>query len=293
MKDKKILNTRRFSDVHVHCLASLKDEKKIAERIDALIAQGLEKMFVIVTPKEKQGSWLLEKTTPPRVKDPAVSRSVDEAAWIEEFLKKYDLKETLIPFLDTRFLLRDIDRKIGHFYGKGFKGIKGVFLPKADKLLRVDGIPQTLGISLKDYYRIQQEIFQGARKYGLPVLYHISLLEYFDYFQNFLKDFPEIKINIPHIGYSRRNIGNLMDNFENCFTDPSFLASLFRNNRKRYHEFVVRYQDRVMMGSDSSLLDSTGAVLEYVELFEEMGLSPRVTKKILVENARNYLAGSH
>ena len=169
-------------------------------------------------------------------------------------------------------------------------GIKGAFIPESDRVLNVQGIPQALGLSTDNYCRIQQEIFACAHELNLPLLYHINLSQYVDWFRSALQRFPQLMISIPHLGYSLRRITDILEQYENTYTDPAFLIDLLRKNNKRYLKFIHTHYDRIMMGSDAIISESIKEIFPYVTYFANLEMPEHIRDTILRGNAYNFLS---
>ena len=171
-------------------------------------------------------------------------------------------------------------------------GIKGAFIPEPDRVLNIQAIPHALGISIESYCQIQQEIFRCAHELDLPLLYHINLSQHFDWASKFLNPFPQLKVNIPHLGYSLRRIMDILNRFENTYTDPAFLISLLRKNNQRYLNFIDTYHKRIMMGSDAIISNPIEEITSYVDYFSHLSMSDQIKHNILRENACTFLSNT-
>jgi predicted TIM-barrel fold metal-dependent hydrolase len=157
-------------------------------------------------------------------------------------------------------------------------------------VLNIQGIPQALGISIDSYFRIQEEIFSCAHELNLPLLYHINLSQYYDWIATLLKKFPLLTVNIPHLGYSLRRVAEILDQFENTYTDPSYLISLLKKNNRRYLSFISTYDRKILSGSDAIITGSPEDITAYPRYFDSLGLPDASTDRILRKNARRFLS---
>ncbi len=280
----------KFIDVHVHGFLKPADEKRFKINIDTLIKQGLEKIIIAVLPHH-DFDYQLKLSLSPHNIQPAIGKdNFDETILLTDWINKYSFKQIVVPFFDVRFLTEKIREKIISCKESGFRGIKGAFIPESDRVLNVRGIPQALGISLDDYCRIHQEVFACAHELNLPLLYHINLSQYFDWAHTALQRFPQLKINIPHLGYSLRRITDIIEQYENTYTDPAFLITLLRKNNKRYLNFINTHYNRIMMGSDAIISESVKEIIPYVNYFANLEMSEHAKNTILRRNAYSFLS---
>ena len=280
----------KFVDVHVHGFLKPTDEKRFKNNIQTLIRQGLEKIIITALPYHNF-EYQLKLSLSPQNIHPAIGKdNVDETILLTGWIKRYGFQQIVVPFFDVRFLTEKIREKIISCKELGFMGIKGAFIPEPDRILDIQGIPQALGISIDSYCQIQQEIFRCAYELNLPLLYHINLSQYFDWAYKFLQRFPNLKVNIPHLGYSLRRIVDILNRFENTYTDPAFLISLLRKNNQRYLNFINNYHTRIMMGSDAIISNPTKEIISYVNYFAHLSMPDHVKNTILRENAYTFLS---
>jgi len=280
----------KFIDVHVHGFLKPTDEKRFKNNIRTLRGQGLEKIIITSLPYHNF-EYQLKLSLAPQNIHPAIGKdNVDETILLTDWNKRYGFQQIVVPFFDVRFLTEKIREKIIFCKELGFMGIKGAFIPEPDRILNIQGIPHALGISIESYCQIQREIFRCAHELNLPLLYHINLSQYFDWASTLLQRFPTLKVNIPHLGYSLRKIVEILNRFENTYTDPAFLISLLRKNNPRYLNFINKYHTRIMMGSDAIISHPTKEIISYVDYFAHLSMPEQVKNAILRENAYTFLS---
>ncbi len=280
----------KFIDAHVHGFLKPTDENLFKINIDTLTKQGLEKIIIAVLPYHDFDYQLKLSLSPHNIQSAICKNNFDETILLIDWIKKYKFQQIIVPFFDVRFLTENIREKIISCKESGFMGIKGAFIPESDRVLNVQGIPQALGISTDNYCRIQQEIFACAHELNLPLLYHINLSQYFDWTRSALQRFPQLKINIPHLGYSLRKITAIIEQYENTYTDPAFLIDLLRKNNKRYLNFINTHYNRIMMGSDAIISESIKEIFSYANYFANLAMPEHVRDTILRGNAYNFLS---
>jgi predicted TIM-barrel fold metal-dependent hydrolase len=279
-----------FIDSHVHGFLKPSDEKSFICNIDALKKEGLEKIVITALPYHDFDYQLKLSLSPQNIQPAINNENHDETLLLTDWIKRYSLQQTVIPFFDTRFLTENIRETIIACKESGFRGIKGAFIPEPDRVLNIQGIPQALGISIDSYSQIQQEIITCAHELNLPVLFHINLSHYFDWISTLLQKVPSLKLTIPHLGYSLRRTIDILNLFENTFTDPSYLISLLRKNNPRYLNFISTYHKRILMGSDAIISNPIEGILSYVDYFTHLAMPDHVKNAILRDNAYTFLS---
>ena len=192
----------------------------------------------------------------------------------------------IIPFLDARYIRKDIEQKFKMYHDQGFKGLKLLYVPEEDTVSRIVGMENTFGQSLVKSEKITLLLVDCASHYGMPVLIHVDLRRYAEFTEELLKNHPRINFNIAHFGFSRKKIAPLLDRYPNCYTDMSSLVTYIKQNPSSYLDFVKYYQDRILFGSDS-LIGETETVLKtsrfVIDWLDDMGLAEKILYK-------NYLA---
>ena len=280
-----------FIDAHVHGFLKPSDSKRFKDNISTLIDHGLEKILITALPHHDFNYELKISLAPQHIHPALTGDNSDETALLTAWTHEYGFQETVIPFVDVRFVTEHLRDILGASLASGFKGIKGAFIPEPDRVLAIQGIPQALGISGQRYLHIQQELFSYAQELNLPILYHINLSQYFEWMCTVLEAFPRLRISIPHLGYSLQRIGEILDRFENTYTDPSYLIALLQKNNPRYRAFIQGYHTRILLGSDAILVSSPlEEILSYARYFSSLTMAEEMRQRILRENALRFLA---
>ena len=113
------------------------------------------------------------------------------------------------------------------------------------------------------------QVYEIARRYRVPVLLHIDFQKRPDWkgqFERAATDFPDVTFILAHYcrAASGRNpalelCADTLDKFPHVFVDMSMGGGLKRYMRyfdedpRRWHDFVLRYQDRILWGTDMIL----------------------------------------
>ena len=95
-------------------------------------------------------------------------------------------------------------------------------------------------------------------------------------------------MNIPHMGFSRKKMAKLFDNYENCFTDIAGLKPYIKKSPEKYIAFIEHYHDRVMFGTDCPW-NEAGEVVRFLDLIEPLPFKVRTRKNLLYNNAMKFL----
>lgn len=161
----------------------------------------------------------------------------------------------IIPYLDARFIERNIEDKIGKYKELGFKGLKLLYVPERDDSLEIGGMYEAFRRNMRESERITWKLVENAASYGMPVLVHVDLRKYGAFISDMVKSFPNTNFNIAHFGFSRRAVRPLLENYQNCYTDMAGLLPYMKQNLDGYVDFIEEYSERVLFGSDSLIED--------------------------------------
>lgn len=276
---------KEIIDVHTHCFTSRGNAGRVREGLKGLKARGLSRMVTVGQVNEhldEERAWGL---IPPQVAE----RNGSNLYEVEDLLAiSEEVKPAIIPFVDLRHFIGEVAPALDGWMAQGFKGLKGIYLPDEGNDLGTRGIPETLGISLAAYQRREWEIFDYANANDLPLLYHLDAKRYGGFLEELLADFPSVRVNVPHLGVSRKAFAGILDRHENVFTDIAFLAEHMKKDLKGYGEFIAHYADRVCFGTDA-FLHSLEAVADYIDVVEALKLPPRAEEALFSSNPRRYL----
>lgn len=157
----------------------------------------------------------------------------------------------IVPYLDARFIETNIEEKIRMYRGLGYKGMKVLYVPEEDPVLGMRGMRQAFSRDRKQSEKISSRLIESASTHGMSILVHVDLRRYGDFISEMIEAHPMTNFNIPHFGFSRRRISPLMEKYGNCYTDLSSLTAFMKKEPDTYLEFMCRYQDRILFGSDA------------------------------------------
>lgn len=278
-------SSQEIIDVHCHCFAGLEQAEMVSGGLARLREAGvghLAVMGLVNTGLDKEDVWKLI----PEGFDNLGDALFNEADDLLRFARESDAM--LFTMLDTRMLNGNVPSFLEEHVKRGFRGIKGLYLADDGNDLGLISVPDTFGISLKQYQQREWEIFAFAEANRLPVLYHMDANRYGDVMRAILDDFPLLRINFPHFGIGRKAFRIILDRYPNVYTDIAYMLPHIQNNPASYCDFISHYQDRVCFGSDA-LIYQPEIVLEYIALVRSLRLSKEIENKVFSGNPRRFL----
>jgi predicted TIM-barrel fold metal-dependent hydrolase len=229
--------------------------------LDAMEESGISATVMVGSP---EATFLL--SSPPGFNNYSLNNDV--ILWLEQ---KYDSKILAFPTIDPRDpnkldSFKDlIDRNALGL--KLYSGHTGEIFP-APKETLYDYIGP---LNRPDMYGV----YEYCESNKIPIIWHMKLKwDYlFDEIKEVMNDFPLLIINIPHFGVLGSNLtrlGQLMDTFPGVYTDISFggfaywSMQLASNNSEHYSEFITKYHDRVMFGTDMVVTNNVRKTVPWI-----------------------------
>jgi hypothetical protein len=213
---------------------------------------------------------------------------VDSTALLEKAKERMDGGDFIVPFLDFRIIHGDVEAWLEQYMSSGYKGLKTLFIPECDDFLQVESPAVILKTSKSSYLDWQQRVMAYGQENDLPMICHLNLHNHFEYAREFLSNFPNLRINFPHLGFSRKKMSTLFDDFENCYSDISGLYDYIIKNPKGYGDYIEHYKDRIMYGSDCAwnLAMKTG---EYLNIVGDLALQDGCKRSLVYDVAVEFL----
>lgn len=177
----------------------------------------------------------------------------------------------IMPFLDARFIGKDIEQKMKMYRQMGFRGLKLLYVPEEDKVLRIGGMENAFSRTCKESENITSQLIDSASSQGMPVTIHADLRRYGQFIEEMVRSHPDTNFNLPHFGFSRRAISSLLDKYPNCYTDLSAMNPFMERDAVSYKGFIQSHQDKILFGSDALIdqLDQIQSALNSVGRFLE------------------------
>lgn len=192
-------------------------------------------------------------------------------------------KMKITSFADVRFVENNVEQKVRRYRDMGFEGLKFIYVPEEDHLLKMGGMEQAFGRTLKQSERVVSLLIESAASQGMLVLFHVDLRKYADFAKEIVKSYPQINFNIPHFGFSRTAIASLLDDYSNCYTDTSAVIPSIKKDPSSYLDFIKHYRNRVLFGTDT-LISYPDTVQRSMQFFFDLLDTPELCKKIFYEN---------
>lgn len=272
-------------DVHMHCFTGRRHAATVDRGIEKLRSRGLRNIVVaglVNTHLNSRAMWNLMPDYVDHRGDPNFNE-------VNDLLELARLSnQFILPFVDTRHLWGDVPAALHDYIRKGFRGIKGIYLPNDENDIGVRGVPETFGISLQQYHKREWEIFSFAQAHALPVLYHMDSRQYGDVMLAILKEFPTLRINFAHLGIGRKTFAPILDRYPNVFTDIANLLPQMKSNPASYRDFIMHYPDRVCFASDA-ILYQVETVLDYIDMVKELMLPAEIEGQVFNGNPARFL----
>jgi hypothetical protein len=193
----------------------------------------------------------------------------------------------VIPFLDVRAWDGELD--LLPILARGFRGLKDVlFLEEDAERMNIRPLRHLYGFSREEYRERHRKVFTLAEETGLPLVYHADLTAHADFVADLLSCHPRARVNIAHLGFSRRVMAGFLTEFPALFTDVSALADHMVARPHAYVEFLCRFADQVLLGSDSLMGWDLQPALRHARVVAELA-PPDVADSILRRNPRRFL----
>jgi hypothetical protein len=238
-----------FYDAHIHFL--FKGSRDSIENIfDYLARIGLKGFDAFVMAEYPHDIETVLKMVPKAYHKDVSLKILDNQRNPFPLLKKSN--QMKISFcLDARFIEKDIEKKTAMYREMGFEGLKLLYVPEEDEDLGIQGMGKAFGRSLKQSEMITSLLIENAAFHSMFITIHVDLRKYGDFIEDVVKRHPLTNFNIAHFGFSRRTIAPFLEKYDNCFTDVASLAPFMRKAPVVYKEFIKRYRDRILFGSDA------------------------------------------
>jgi hypothetical protein len=191
----------------------------------------------------------------------------------------------IVPFADARFIEADPEQKVKGFWDQGFRGLKLLYVPEEDPGLVLAGMEEAFGRTVRQSEEITAKLIDAAASQGMPVLFHADLKRYGPFVEEMVRTHPRTLFNIPHFGSSRKAMAILLDRYANCYSDLSSLTPYMEKEGSSYRNFICRYQDKILFGSDA-LIGMPEHVESSVHFLRHFVNNEEISNKLV---HRNYL----
>src|SRR5512136_1082984 len=137
-----------YYDVHIHFFyqCSFTELKRIFHRLEKLGIAGINVLVVAEFPPEINTVLEMIPSTYHECNNRESLENQKDT--FEEVKLPHHLN--IVPFLDARFIENNIDEKIKTYRQRGFKGLKLLYVPEEDTMLRIGGLKRTFGRTRKE-----------------------------------------------------------------------------------------------------------------------------------------------
>lgn len=290
-------------DVHLHWCAFGRRFEGVVEELARLAAAGYEAVAFyplpgLGAPPEKVKDLIPGPYLELTGIDSRRTALDDLGAW-REFHRYLEDRDGGAPlpvlhsFLDIRAWDGRVDLEPSLDMGSqpAHTGLKDILILEEDEeKMRMPPLRLVPGLSREEYLERHRMTFRLAEELGRPLIYHADLTLHEEFVFECLESHPAVRVDIPHFGFSRRRMGELMDSFPNVYTDVSSMALFMTKDGEGYREFMADHPQRVLFGSDAIASYDLRGSLEHLQAVRELDLPPETETAVLAGNARWFLA---
>jgi hypothetical protein len=281
-----------FIDAHLH-FGGREDEilgcQDIYVKLQAL---GLRKVYLLCFTTYGLDFSDIIRVAPYHARSHYHPDFVDSNLLLQKVREELEREDFIVPFLDFRIIHGDIESWLEHYMPFGYQGLKTLFIPEYDDFLQVESPADILKTTKSSYLDWQQRVMDYGQGNSLPLICHLNLHNHFEYATEFLSNFPNLQINFPHLGFSRKKMSQLLDKFSNCYSDISGLYDHIEKDPKRYCDYIEHYKERVMFGSDCAWNEAKRTE-GYLRMVEGLPLNPGCRRKLLYDVALKFLGNEN
>lgn len=304
-----------ISDCHIHTFWDMELEKREALLMDIMKKMGYETATILANPfnaaRKSRARDFLENLVAFYLK----SKHPDKFYIFLGLSPSYEEKNNTAEF----FL-----KQVEFYLSAGFDGIK-----------MLEGRPNQRHICGNYGDEKYSLVFDYAEKNQIPITLHTSASahvwkeggslygktptwrDYYDEMDALLNKHPKLRINIAHFFFATEYIdlaGEFLDKYENVFYDLTpnqFMYLDFQKKPDEWKEFFIKYQDRIMFGTDTgsntkdldgkeaeSLVHMVRGFFEEHEPFCELGynltpipLDENILRKFYKDNMMKFYQG--
>jgi len=282
-------------DIHAHWCLFGRDPALVWAELREVEAQGFEKMAIFPlasfgAPPERVRDMIPAAYLELTGIDAARAANEDLASWLAFAAKWRESPHTLelLSFLDVRAW--DGRADLAAWWGAGHTGLKCILIEDEDvEKMRMPPMRRAQELTRETYLEAQRRVFALAEERDLPLVYHIDLSRHRDFLEECLAAHPKVRVDVPHLGFSRKQMARMLERHENLLTDIASLGPYMKEYPAAYRSFLLDFPDRVMMGSDAIASHDLRDALLYVDHVRSLGLPEEVEAAVLWGNARRFL----
>lgn len=282
-------------DAHIHwCLFGRPLGEVVAE-LEWLEANGYEAVVVFPLPAMGAPAERAVELIPGAYRD---FTGIDTARMVHDDLQAWrDFRPLwaakprrlrVLSFLDVRAW--DGSSDLAAWWGEGHAGFKNILVLEEDEAkMRMPPLRHVPGVGREAYLDAHRAVFATAAQWDVSVMYHADLNLHAAFVEECLEAHPNLRVAIPHLGFSRRRMAHLLERFPAVMTDISSLRPFIEADPEAYRSFLLEFPDRVLLGSDAIACHDLRPALEYVRCVRELALPEEVEEAVLAGNARRFL----
>lgn len=282
-------------DAHIHWCLFGRPAEEVADELDWLESRGYEAVVVYPLPTMGAPPERGVHVIPGAYRD---FTGIDEARIVHDDLDAWRAFLPLwaergralrvLSFLDVRAW--DGRSELASWWGEGHAGLKNILILEEDGAkMRMPPLRLVPGIGREEYLQAHREVFAAAAGLGVPLMYHADLSLHGSFVEECLEAYPRLRVAIPHLGFSRRRMADLLERFPGTMTDVSSLLPFIQADPATYRSFILEHPDRVLLGSDAIACHDLKAAAEYAGCVRALGLPEEVEAAVLAGNARRFL----
>ncbi|BBO81022.1 hypothetical protein DSCO28_15880 [Desulfosarcina ovata subsp. sediminis] len=271
----------KFFDAHVHVHILNSDWSTC---FSSLQRMGLSGFCALVIAEFPNDEAVIKKMVPTWFHPFVSLRGLrNDASFLQQVpqTNRFEIK----TYIDTRYVTENIDAVVEKYHRLGFSGIKLLFVPETDTGMQIEGMRKAFGRNLRASEEVTAQLVDSATRRKMSVLFHVDLREYYDFTEDMLNSFSATNFNIAHLGFSRRMVSGLLYRHENCYSDISSLSPFMKKQPEAYLDFITRYQDRLLFGSDA-IIANPEHIKDAKLTFQNVVADTTVCAKVM---ATNYL----
>lgn len=284
-------------DIHTHWCLFGREPVEVMVELEWLEAGGFEKVVVFPLPGLGAPPEKVLDMVPGAYREltglnPARTANDDLESWLdfERRWRKHPRTMEVLSFLDVRGWDGKTDLSV--WWGGGHAGLKSIIIEEEDSAkMRMPPLRQVPGLTRAAYLDAQRTVFDASSRFKVPLVYHADLTLHCGFVEECLQAHPLLRVNIPHFGFSRKRMAELLDRYPALMTDISSLGPYMDTDPASYRDFILDYPNRVMLGSDAIASHDMRMAMEYVDRVRGLGLPPYIEAGVLAGNACRFLYG--
>lgn len=287
----------KYIDIHAHWCLFGRNPDDVAAELLWLEGQGFEKIALFPLPglgASPEKVWQML----PRAYREMISLTVEKAsnddleAWLS-FKKFWEGKGSsleLLSFLDIRAW--DGVQSLDDWWEAGHAGFKSILIEEEDDAkMKMAPLRNATGISRGAYFEAQRRVFSMASRLEVPLIYHADLSLHRGFIEECLQDNPDLRVNIPHLGFSRKQMAEMLKLYPQLKSDISSLGPYIEKEGASYKSFMRDFPEQVMLGSDVISSYDMRPAKGYVDCVKALELPEEVEAKVLYSNAIDFIYG--